>query len=66
MTRIKVEITHADKVLLPATASPRVILSITGPEVADVMLRHLQGRPLTLQRFPAGIDEEPLHVSDLW
>jgi bifunctional non-homologous end joining protein LigD len=61
MPRIKVEITHPDRVLFPGHSSRK---GITKGElvdyyaaVAEVMLPHLDGRPLTLQRFPRGIDE---------
>lgn len=58
MARINVEVTHPDRVLFPADGiSKRDLIDYYG-EVAPVMLPHLKGRPLTLTRFPGGIDEE--------
>jgi bifunctional non-homologous end joining protein LigD len=61
MPRIKVDITHPDRILFPGNSSRK---GITKGElvdyyaaVAETMLPHLDGRPLTLQRFPRGIDE---------
>ncbi|BBY08583.1 ATP-dependent DNA ligase [Mycobacterium noviomagense] len=54
-------VTHPDRVVFPGRSSRK---GITKGEVvdyyaavADAMLPHLYGRPLTLQRFPRGIDE---------
>lgn len=58
----EVEITHPDRVLFP-DPSPRKgitkgdLVDYYG-EVADTMLPHLRDRPLTVQRFPRGIDEQ--------
>ncbi|HYB36636.1 MAG TPA: non-homologous end-joining DNA ligase [Mycobacterium sp.] len=57
MPRIAVEITHRDRVLFPADGITKGDVVDYYSEVADVMLAHLKGRPLTLQRFPRGIDE---------
>jgi bifunctional non-homologous end joining protein LigD len=61
MPRIKVQVTHPDRVLFPGCSSRK---GITKGElvdyyiaVAEAMLPHLDGRPLTLQRFPRGIEE---------
>jgi bifunctional non-homologous end joining protein LigD len=62
MPRIAVEITHPDRVLFPGPSTQKGItkgdLVDYYSEVADVMLAHLKGRPLTAQRFPRGIDEK--------
>jgi bifunctional non-homologous end joining protein LigD len=58
MTHIDVEITHADRVLFPADNITKGDLVDYYSEVADVMLPHLKDRPLMLQRFPRGIDEQ--------
>ncbi|MEZ0362128.1 non-homologous end-joining DNA ligase [Mycobacterium sp. pUA109] len=55
---IKVEVTHPDRVLFPADGLTKGDLVDYYTEVAPVMLPHLKGRPLTLTRFPGGIDEE--------
>ncbi len=58
MPRINIEITHGDRVLFPADGITKGDLVDYYAEVAPVMLPHLKGRPLTLTRFPGGIDEE--------
>jgi bifunctional non-homologous end joining protein LigD len=62
MPRIEVEITHPDRVLFPDPSSQkgitkRDLVDYYG-EVADTMLPHLRGRPLSVQRFPRGIGEQ--------
>lgn len=60
--KANVAITHPGRVLFPASASHEAItkgdLIDYYAELAPVMVPHLDGRPLTLTRFPAGIDEE--------
>ncbi len=58
MARIHVEITHPERVLFPTDGISKRDLVDYYAQVAPVMLPHLKGRPLTLTRFPAGIDEE--------
>jgi bifunctional non-homologous end joining protein LigD len=58
MARIHVEITHPDRVLFPADGITKGDLVDYYSGVADVMLPHLKGRPLTVQRFPRGIGEK--------
>jgi bifunctional non-homologous end joining protein LigD len=55
---IKVEITHPDRVLFPDDGITKRDLAGYYAEVADVMVPHLKGRPLTLWRYPRGIDEK--------
>jgi bifunctional non-homologous end joining protein LigD len=55
MPRIDVEITHADRVLFPDDGITKGDLVNYYIEVAPVILPHLKGRPLMLQRFPRGI-----------
>ena len=50
-----VEITHADKLLFPEDGISKGELADYYEAVADVMLPHLSGRPLTMERYPAGI-----------
>jgi bifunctional non-homologous end joining protein LigD len=54
----KVEITHADRVLFPDDGITKGDLVDYYGEVADVMLPHVKGRPLTLWRYPRGIDQQ--------
>jgi bifunctional non-homologous end joining protein LigD len=48
--------THLDRVLYPATGFTKADLIRYYLAVADVLLTHLRGRPLTLGRFPGGVD----------
>lgn len=53
--RLKVK--NRDKVLFPATGFTKGELIDYYREIAPVLLPHLEGRPLTLRRFPDGISE---------
>jgi bifunctional non-homologous end joining protein LigD len=48
-------ITHPDKILFPDDGITKGELAAYYAAVADVMLPHLRGRPVTLERFPSGI-----------
>jgi bifunctional non-homologous end joining protein LigD len=50
------ELTSLDKVLWPATGFTKGDLLDYYARVAPVLLAHLAGRPLTLGRFPNGVD----------
>jgi bifunctional non-homologous end joining protein LigD len=54
----KVEITNPDRVLFPDDGITKGDLVDYYAEVADVMLPHVKGRPLTLWRYPRGIDQQ--------
>ncbi|MBS4729635.1 non-homologous end-joining DNA ligase [Mycobacterium sp. SM1] len=58
MPHVTVDITHRERVLFPADGITKGDLVDYYAEVADVMLPHLKGRPLTAQRFPRGIGEQ--------
>jgi bifunctional non-homologous end joining protein LigD len=61
MARIEVEITHPDRVLFPdpdSTGITKRELVDYYREVSDAMLPHLKDRPLSVQRFPRGINEK--------
>ena len=55
-----VEISKPDKVLLPGgpggEGATKLDLATYYAEVAEVMMRHVAGRPVNMQRFPDGID----------
>lgn len=51
------QVSNPDKVLFPADGITKAQMVDYYRSVADVILPHLQGRPLTLQRFPNGIGE---------
>jgi bifunctional non-homologous end joining protein LigD len=51
----QVEVTNADRVLFPKDGITKGQLVDYYERVADTMVPHLKGRPLSLQRFPEGI-----------
>jgi bifunctional non-homologous end joining protein LigD len=51
-----VEISKPDKVLFPDDGVTKLDLARYYADVADLMLPHLKGRPINMQRFPDGID----------
>ena len=53
-----VEIGNADKVLFPGTGITKSDLAGYYARIAATMLPHLEGRPVTMQRFPEGIGED--------
>jgi bifunctional non-homologous end joining protein LigD len=55
--RRTVRITHADRVLFPEDGITKADLAEYYVAVAEVVVPHLAGRPLMLQRFPEGIGE---------
>jgi bifunctional non-homologous end joining protein LigD len=50
-------ITHPDKVLFPEGAITKGELAAYYEAVAPILLPHLRGRPITMERYPAGIDK---------
>ena len=53
-----VEIGNADKVLFPDVGVTKGDLADYYADIAVTMLPHLEGRPVTMQRFPEGIGED--------
>ncbi|MCR9110033.1 MAG: non-homologous end-joining DNA ligase [Rhodobacteraceae bacterium] len=53
----EVEISNADKVLFPGDGITKLDLAQYFARIAEIALRHWQDRPLTLRRFPDGIDQ---------
>jgi bifunctional non-homologous end joining protein LigD len=51
-------ITHPDKILFPDAGITKGDLAAYYEMVAPVMLPHLRGRPVTLERYPSGIGEK--------
>jgi len=55
-------ITHPDKILFPAVGEEPAItkgeLAAYYESIAPVMLPHVAGRPVTMERYPAGIEKE--------
>jgi bifunctional non-homologous end joining protein LigD len=58
-------ITHPDKVLFPDSGITKGALCAYYESVADVMLPHIAGRPVTMERYPAGIDKKGFIQKDV-
>jgi len=58
-------ITHPEKVLFPADGITKGELAAYYHDVAPVMLPHLRARPLTMERFPAGIEQKGFIQKDV-
>ena len=52
----RVAVTRGDKVLFPATGFTKAELVAYYDAVAPVLLPHLRGRPITMARFPDGVE----------
>ena len=53
------KLTNLDKVLYPATSFTKGQVIDYYARIAPVMVPHLAGKPLTLKRYPNGVDEVP-------
>jgi bifunctional non-homologous end joining protein LigD len=58
-------ITHPDKLLFPADGITKGELAAYYEAAAPVLLPHLAGRPLTLERYPAGIEAKGFIQKDV-
>jgi bifunctional non-homologous end joining protein LigD len=58
-------ISHPDKVLFPADGITKGDLAAYYDLVGPVMLPHLRLRPLTMERYPAGIDKQGFFHKDV-
>jgi DNA primase len=58
-------LTHPDKMLFPADGYTKADLVACYRRVADVMVPHLRGRPLMLQRLPDGIGGEAFYQKEV-
>jgi len=54
----KLNLTNLDKVLYPATGFTKGEVVDYCVRIAPVLLPHLAGRPLTMKRYPGGVDQE--------
>ena len=54
----KVEVTHADRVMFPSDGIAQGRPCRDHTAIAEAMVPHLKGRPLTLWRYPRGIDQD--------
>ncbi len=50
-------LTNADKVLYPSTGTTKADVFSYYTTIADVMLPHIAGRPVTRKRWPNGVGE---------
>ena len=64
-TADSVTITHPDKVLFPDDGITKRDLANYYEAMAPVMLPHLRGRPVTMERYPAGIDKQGFWQKDV-
>jgi bifunctional non-homologous end joining protein LigD len=55
---------NLDKILFPQESITEGDLIDYYSRIADTMLPHVQGRPVTMQRFPNGIDEEGFYQKE--
>lgn len=55
--RRRIELSNADKLLFPDDGITEAELAAYYLAVGETMLPHLAGRPISMQRFPNGIDE---------
>jgi bifunctional non-homologous end joining protein LigD len=58
-------ITHPEKVLFPDDGITKGEVAAYYEAIAPVMLPHLRGRPLTMERYPAGIGREGFWQKDV-
>jgi bifunctional non-homologous end joining protein LigD len=58
-------ITHPEKVLFPEDGITKGELAGYYEQIAPVMLPHLRARPLTMERYPAGIDKKGFLQKDV-
>ncbi len=58
-------ITHPEKVLFPDSGITKGELCSYYEAVAPLMLPHVRGRPITMERFPAGIDKKGFIQKDV-
>jgi bifunctional non-homologous end joining protein LigD len=61
---VKVEVSHPEKVLFPQDGITKGELVQYYERVARWMVPHIEGRPLSLQRFPAGIGQRGFFHKD--
>jgi bifunctional non-homologous end joining protein LigD len=54
----QLKLSNLDKVLYPATGFTKAQVIDYYTRIAPVLLTHLSGRPLTLKRYPDGVDRE--------
>ena len=58
-------ITHSEKVLFPEDGITKGELAAYYEAVAPIMLPHISGRPITMERYPAGIHKKGFWQKDV-
>ena len=58
-------ITHPEKLMFPADGITKGELAAYYERIAPLMLPHLRGRPVTMERFPAGIEKKGFMQKDV-
>ena len=61
----KPTITHPEKILFPADGITKGDLAAYYEMIAPLMIPHIAGRPITMERFPAGIGEKGFIQKDV-
>ncbi|WP_084248607.1 ATP-dependent DNA ligase [Mycobacterium avium] len=61
----RVKLTNADKVVYPATGTTKADVFDYYTRIADVMIPHIAGRPVTRKRWPNGVDQESFFEKQL-
>ena len=64
-TAAKTVITHPEKILFPADGITKGELAAYYAAIAPAMLPHVRSRPVTMERFPAGIDKKGFIQKDV-
>lgn len=60
----EVELSHPDKVLFPESGITKQDIADYYEAVANYMLPHLKDRPISMQRFPNGIDHQGFYQKE--
>lgn len=60
----EIEISHPDKLLYPDAYIPKHVVVEYYQRIAEVMLPHVRGRPVSMQRFPDGLRGEGFYQKE--
>lgn len=60
----EVKLSHPEKVLFPESGITKQDIADYYEQVAPYMLRHLEDRPISMQRFPSGIDHQGFYQKE--
>ena len=60
-----IEVSNRDKVFFPASNITKGDLIDYYYKVSEIMLVHLKARPMTMHRFPDGIDSEGFYQQEI-